>query len=121
VTFEGLLPETTYVVGIRAFDNCRNSSALAVVEVTTPARAAGEVDACFIATAAYGSVMAGDVQLLRSFRDTVLRTTILGELAVEAYYTFGPAVAGVVGESDLLRATARRLLAPLISAVRASQ
>jgi hypothetical protein len=118
LTIEGLLPETDYSIGIRAFDNCRNTSPLIAFDVTTPERKSGEVDACFIATAAYGSEMAADVGLLRDFRDALLRKTALGELAVEAYYTFGPPAAGVVGESDLLRATARRALAPLVTALR---
>ena len=119
ITIDGLLPDTEYSVGIRAFDNCRNTSPLVVVPVTTAARVAGEVDACFIATAAYGSTMANDVALLREFRSTVLAKTALGELAIEAYYTFGPSVAGVIGESDLLRASARAALAPLVDWVRA--
>jgi hypothetical protein len=114
----GLLPETDYWVGIRAFDDCRNTSALAIVRVTTASRLAGEVDWCFVATAAYGSAMANDVELLRHFRDTLLAKTIVGELVVETYYTFGPALAGVVGESDLLRAFARELLRPLVAWVR---
>jgi len=113
-TLPGLLPDTAYSVGIRAFDDCRNTSELTVVSFTTPDRSAGEVDACFIATAAYGSPLAAEVQLLRGFRDSILRKTVLGELAVEAYYTFGPAAAGVVGESELLRATARELIAPFV-------
>ncbi|HEU0037231.1 MAG TPA: CFI-box-CTERM domain-containing protein [Kofleriaceae bacterium] len=119
-TFEltGLLPETEYSIGIRAFDDCRNASELSVLKFTTPERTVGQVDACFIATAAYGSVMANDVDLLRRFRDVMLRKTVLGELAVESYYTFGPAVAGAVGESDLLRATARRVLSPIVDRVR---
>ncbi len=121
MTLQGLLPETTYSVGIRAFDNCRNAGPLAVIDITTPERIAGEVNACFVATAAYGSVMANDVELLRRFRDSLLSKSVLGELAIETYYTFGPAVAGVVGESDLLRATARELLDPIVSRVRSSR
>ena len=59
--------------------------------------------------------MANDVEMLRHFRDCVLQRTVLGELAVETYYTFGPAVAGVVGESELLRATARDALRPIVT------
>jgi hypothetical protein len=118
VTLEGLLPETTYSIGIRAFDNCRNGSSLTIVEVATPPRPLGEVDACFVATAAYGSMMADDVELLRRFRDSLLSKTVFGELAIEAYYTFGPAFAGVVGESDLLRATARGVLHPFVTWVK---
>ena len=114
----GLLPETDYSIGIRALDNCRNASPLVAFDITTPERLAGEVDACFIATAAYGSTLAADVGFLRAFRDELLKQSPLGELAVEAYYTFGPPAAGVIGESDLLRATARELLAPIVAGLR---
>ncbi|HEY1548168.1 MAG TPA: fibronectin type III domain-containing protein [Kofleriaceae bacterium] len=114
----GLLPLTDYWIGIRAYDGCHNNGELAIVHVTTADRTSGEVDACFVATAAYGSLLANDVELLRHFRDSMLETNILGELGVEAYYTFGPALAGVIGESDLLRATARDVLRPIVRAVR---
>ena len=71
-----------------------------------------------MATAAYGSILANDVELLRHFRDTWLETNVIGELGVEAYYTFGPAFAGVVGESNLLRTGARDLLAPIVRVIR---
>lgn len=120
-TIPGLLPSTEYSVGIRAVDDCRNNSEVATLDFSTPERSAGEVDACFVATAAYGSVLAGEVDMLRRFRDLMLRTTAFGELAVETYYTFGPALAGLIGESDLLRATARETLAPVVSKVRGVQ
>ena len=113
-TLNGLLPTTDYSVAIRAVDDCRNYSALTILDFTTLERAHGEVDACFIATAAYGSPLAAEVQMLRGVRDSLLRKTVLGELVVEAYYTFGPAAAGVISESELLRATARELLAPIV-------
>jgi hypothetical protein len=56
--------------------------------------------------------------MLRHFRDALLQKTVLGELAVEAYYTFSPAVSGVVGESELLRATAREALDPIVHTVK---
>ncbi len=118
VELTGLLPETDYYVGIRAYDDCRNTSALSIVKITTADRRVGEVDWCFVATAAYGSAMANDVEMLRHVRDTLLAKTIVGELAIETYYTFGPALAGVVGESDLLRAIARDVLAPVVAWVR---
>lgn len=115
---DGLLPETQYWVGIRAYDACHNESDLAVVALTTAARENGQVDACFVATAAYGSLMANDVELLRTFRDRMLKSNAIGELFIETYYTFGPPVAGIVGDSELLRETARGVLAPVIDAVR---
>jgi len=118
ITFDKLLPETTYSIGIRAYDNCSNTGPLAVVAATTLPRSVGEVDACFIATAAYGSLLANDVEMLRRFRDLAMKHSVLGELAVETYYTFGPAAAGVVGESDLLRWSAREVLAPIVTRVK---
>ena len=118
VELSGLLPETDYWVGIRAYDDCYNESPIAITKLTTAERQVGEVDACFVATAAYGSLMANDVELLRRTRDLMLRRSVLGELFVTSYYTFGPAVAGVIGESDLLRASARDVLAPIIAWVR---
>jgi len=115
---EKLLPETTYSVGIRALDNCGNAGPVSVISFTTPSRASGEVDACFIATAAYGSLMANDVEQLRRFRDLALSHSVLGQLAITTYYTFSPPVAGVVGESEVLRTTARTWLGPIVSAVR---
>ena len=118
MTFDKLLPETTYWIGIQAYDNCLNTSPLTVIEVTTAARPVGEVDACFIATAAYGSLLANDVEMLRRFRDLAMKRSVLGELAVATYYTFSPGLSGMVGESDLLRQTARDALAPIVERVR---
>lgn len=117
----GLLPGTDYSVGIRAVDDCRNVSDLAVLDFQTTERGVGEVDACFVATAAYGSALAGEVDMLRRFRDVMMRKTAFGELAVETYYTFGPALAGLIGESELLRATARDALAPVVAKVKTAK
>ncbi|MGE0870826.1 MAG: fibronectin type III domain-containing protein [Kofleriaceae bacterium] len=117
-TIEGLLPETSYSVGIRAFDDCRNSGPLTVLSFTTPERQVGEVDACFVATAAYGSVLAADVEMLRHYRDSILKSTSIGELAIETYYTFSPSIAGIIGESELLRETTRAALTPMVTRIR---
>ncbi|HEY5950741.1 MAG TPA: fibronectin type III domain-containing protein [Kofleriaceae bacterium] len=119
VDLSGLLPETDYWIGVRAHDDCYNESPVTITKITTANRKVGEVDWCFVATAAYGSVLANDVEMLRRTRDMLLRKTVFGEMFVETYYTFGPAVAGVIGESDLLRASARAVLAPIIHWVRA--
>jgi hypothetical protein len=118
VVVANLLPETPYSFAVRAFDDCHNKGKITTVMFMTAPRKLGEVDACFIATAAYGSLLANDVEMLRRFRDRMLRHSVLGELAVETYYTFGPTVAGMIGESDLLRSTARDALAPLVRWVR---
>jgi hypothetical protein len=113
----GMLPETEYYVGVRAYDNCFNRSPLATIKLTTADRTSAEIPWCFVATAAYGSTMATEVGMLRRFRDGILERSVLGELAVETYYTFGPPLAGVVGSSEILRATARGFLAPIVATV----
>ena len=113
-TLAGLLPETDYWIAVRAYDNCFNKGPIAVTHFTTPAAVGGTVDACFVATAAYGSALATNVQVLRQFRDGMLRSNVLGELGVEAYYTFGPSVAGVIAPSELLRMSARAVLEPIV-------
>ena len=118
IKLDNLLPDTDYSIAIRATDDCNNTGPIAITAFHTSIPQ-GEVDACFIATAAYGSKMAADVGMLRHFRDVMLRRSALGELFVETYYTFGPPVAHVVGESDLLRASARDALGPLVERVRA--
>lgn len=114
----GLLPQTPYYVAVRAFDECRNYGPLVIARFETPARTSGEVDACFVATAAYGTLMANEVAPLRQFRDSVLRRSVLGELFVETYYSVGPAFATVVDQSDPLRQAARSGLRPFIDLVR---
>lgn len=117
-TVEGLIPRTNYYIGVRAYDNCLNEGELEVLAVTTPPAEPGEVDACFVATAAYGSLLANDVTMLRRFRDTALRGHVPGELLVAGYYTFGPALARLIAPSATARATARSALAPLVDAAR---
>ncbi len=118
IEVKGLLPETDYHIAVRALDDCYKGSPIITARFTTGERVVGSVDACFVATAAYGSVMANDVSVLRTFRNSILSHSILGELAVETYYTFGPAMAGLIGESEVLRATARAALTPVIERVR---
>jgi hypothetical protein len=112
------LPQTTYYVGVRGFDECLSPGPVTLFSFTTLAARGGEVDACFVATAAWGSLLEQHVQPLRALRDHVLRKHPLGELAVEAYYTFGPALAEIIRPSDELRALARSGLAPLVGTAR---
>lgn len=114
----GLLPETEYWVGVRAFDDCKNQSPLVTLHFVTTAKTGGAVDACFVATAAYGSFLANEVANLRSFRDGYLRQSVLGELFVESYYSIGPAFAAAIDPSDPLREAARAGLGPLVDAVK---
>ncbi|MDZ4338915.1 MAG: SBBP repeat-containing protein, partial [candidate division NC10 bacterium] len=69
---------------------------------------------CFIATAAFGSPLAPQVQLLREFRDRYLLTNGPGQLFTTAYYRISPPLADLVAESEVLRVTVRAGLIPVI-------
>jgi hypothetical protein len=65
---------------------------------------------CFIATAAYGTETASQLNILRDFRDQVLLRNTLGSRFVEAYYKLSPPVAAFIAKSDFLRAVVREVL-----------
>jgi ribosomal protein L7/L12 len=65
---------------------------------------------CFIATAAYGTHLAPEVQLLRRFRDRVLRRSRSGRIATRLYYRLSPRLARSVERSPVARAAVRGAL-----------
>lgn len=71
-------------------------------------------DACFIATAAYGSLWKQPVRVLREFRDKVLMTTAFGEKMIGAYYHLSPSLAAQIAGKPFWQAVVRCLLTPLV-------
>jgi hypothetical protein len=69
---------------------------------------------CFIATAAFGSPLAKEVQTLRAFRDRYLLTSGVGRLFVRAYYRISPSVAAAIAPHAAARALVRFSLLPVI-------
>jgi Zn-dependent metalloprotease len=73
---------------------------------------------CFIATAAYGSPMAGEVSLLRQFRDNYLVTNRPGLLFVHTYYRYSPPLAAWIAPHPVVRAAVRVALSPIICSIK---
>jgi len=69
---------------------------------------------CFIATAAYGSLMEPHVKILRNFRDRFLLGNTLGDSFIRLYYTYSPPIADFISEHDNIRAIVRISLLPLV-------
>jgi hypothetical protein len=73
---------------------------------------------CLIATAAFGSELAPQVQFLREYRDNTIMTTVAGSSFLNAfntiYYSFSPTVADTERTHPLLQETVRAGIVPLL-------
>ena len=77
---------------------------------------------CIIATAAYGSPMAPEVQYLRMIRDTNIRATPVGNKWMDTfervYYSFSPTVAKMMFRNKGLKRLIRvSIVKPIVSAI----
>jgi len=69
---------------------------------------------CFVATAAYGSAMAPQVQVLRDFRDRHLMRSAAGRSFVDFYYRHSPTWADAIRDHSAARALVRAVLWPVV-------
>ncbi len=65
---------------------------------------------CFIATAAYGTRTAQQIDVLREFRDAIVLKGSVGSQFVALYHRLSPPIADFIAGSDLLRTLVRELL-----------
>ncbi|MEA1872021.1 MAG: CFI-box-CTERM domain-containing protein, partial [Chloroflexota bacterium] len=70
---------------------------------------------CFIATAAYGTPMAEEIEILREFRDEYLLTNPAGQALVGLYYTVSPPIAEFITEHPSLKPIVRAGLLPAVA------
>ena len=73
---------------------------------------------CFIATAAYGTPMHEEVQILQQFRDEYLLTNSLGRSIIHTYYRVSPPVAEFITERPALKKLVRIFLKPVVWTIR---
>jgi len=69
---------------------------------------------CFIATAAFDSPMAGQVEILLQFRDKCLLTNDFGRKFVAWYYRNSPVAANYIKDKPMAKMAVRAALYPLI-------
>ncbi len=84
----------------------------AELDGTEPVRSSG--GGCFIATAAYGTPFAGQIEVLRTWRDRSLMTNPAGAAFSDVYYRLSPDIADRVAGSDALAALVRIGIAPVV-------
>jgi C1A family cysteine protease len=90
------------------------SSASALTTFTAASPMPGSTGGCFIATTAFGSPMAGQVDILRQFRDRCLLTNHPGRTFVVWYYRNSPAAARFIQDKPFAKVATRAALYPLI-------
>ena len=117
------------------FENIRNTGqetefALVVVpgsKVSTSTNESSENESseegggCLIATAAYGSEMSPQVQLLREIRDNQLMNTESGSAFMSTfnnvYYSFSPVIADMERENPMFKEAVKLGLTPMLSSL----
>ena len=117
------------------FENIRNTGqetefALVVVpgskvltsqDKSTENESTEEGGGCLIATAAYGSEMSPQVQMLREIRDNQLLQTESGSAFMGAfnnvYYSFSPAIADMERENPMFKEVVKLGLTPMLSSL----
>jgi len=86
-----------------SLDNCK----LISVQSPPSPEPAEEDGGCFIATAAYGTATAQEINILRKFRDEILLPSSLGGEFVSLYYKYSPPIANYISEHEVLRTIVR--------------
>ncbi len=115
---EGLENGITYFFVVTSVDGSGNESEFSVAITVIPD--AGGDGGCFIATAAHGTALAPEVQVLCDFRDSYLLSSEPGRALVDAYYRLGPPLAERLGRHPALKAAVRTALMPVVGAARAA-
>ncbi len=86
-----------------------------------PIKEKGEGGGCLIATAAFGSEMAPQVQFLREIRDNTVLQTESGTSFMtgfnQFYYSFSPAVADYERENTVFKEAVKLTLTPLLTSL----
>lgn len=105
---------------IAAGNNASSSASVSIAEPPAAISPTGSSSGtgCIIATAAYGSWLAPEVETLRKFRDRYLITNEPGRWFVANYYEYSPPVAKKIEDSKILPVIVRALLASIVYGIK---
>ena len=102
-----------------SLDSFRILSQESPIMTTSEDKSSEEGGGCLIATAAYGSEMAPQVQMLREIRDNQLMNTESGSAFMGAfnnvYYSFSPIIADMERENPMFKEVVKAGLTPMLS------
>jgi M6 family metalloprotease-like protein len=106
-------PASDDVYAVSAVDSNGNESVISQAVAVSPA-GGGSGGPCFIATAAYGSAMAEEVNVLRRFRDNALMKSAIGREFIRWYYQCSPPAAAFIRRHETMRLAVRGALTPVV-------
>lgn len=72
-------------------------------------------EGCYIATSVYGSYDCNEVQVLRHFRDSVLRNSLLGNYFISSYYATAPTLVKLTKNMSTFNFVVKKLLDKLVN------
>ena len=116
--------EVQYALANKTLDNSDNTPDRMITQeliMATEASSEAQGGGCLIATAAFGSEMAPQVQFLRELRDnTVLQTESGTSFMIgfnQFYYSFSPAIADYERENPVFKEAVKLTLTPLLTSL----
>jgi len=109
------------IIGTNYLQGVNQTSIPIENELPTENKSQDDMGGCLIATAAYGSELAPQVQQLRELRDNKLLQTESGKSFMSSfndlYYSFSPTIADYERENPLFKETVKIMITPLISSL----
>jgi peptidyl-prolyl cis-trans isomerase B (cyclophilin B) len=105
----------------KSLDSFRILSQESPIMISSEDKSTEEGGGCLIATAAYGSEMSPQVQLLREIRDNQLMNTESGSAFMSTfnnfYYSFSPTIADMERENPMFKEVVKVGLTPMLSSL----
>jgi len=114
-------PITAASFGIAIATNVQNPARVTIDECALGDAYIGPpsvISGCWIATAAYGTPFAWQLNVLRHFRDSFMSLTEIGRKAIRTYYKTSPPIANAIRRHDSLRLLVRTFLKPIVAFLR---